>query len=829
MQTDDSSTRLSLRRPQDGAVLVVVLLAMIGLLGMGLAGLYLTSGSIQMSSNINMRNQALYVAEAGLQTAKAILNRTVPGSPNWQPNLAAMLTGSSPSGVAIPLPSGFVDRFPGDSDDPTGTGCLGTATNGTPTPGAYLRDEDPPPSGFGCQTDTSTTPQPVYINCNYPSTVAHNEAPPDPNTMSAAPTQYMGKYTLFIRQDLGECRQQFFNQDFDGIVVIRSEATASDNRTKVVLEATMSTNPNTQILSQGIATVCPAGAAGCDDNSSVQQGITVGSPTGSGGASGTGGTTGSPWTPCSSDHDCPAGSYCCDGACMDQQDFNTHCGECGATGSNGGPCGGGHCCNGVCCSSANTCCSTPNGLACMPTNSSSDPNNPAHCGLCGTNCQAPTTSCCLLGGTSLYTCTNPKTDNNNCGGCGNACSGSTPTCCNGSCCSGACCNGKCVDTTQDNKNCGQCGNVCSGGIQCCASQCCSGSDICCEGACQPNPSCRIATIGISGPWDGGILDFQKWLKQLSYKCTVPNLDVSKNTVTMDTLDGLNANVIILLDVIHNQADLTEKMYYIAKPINSYYYGAGDGANYANLILADPNNPGRAQMRVLSTTGANNEAQVLGTWVRQGGGLATTVGISCEDIERKFPNKVLQYATDPNTPANPSTSFTPTNSNIVYINATNSGVCVGRTVQSFSGTWAWSGYTEAGANPNGFKRYPSDSTLIPQALTQGVTQLEMQGMFIVWTALADSLTHPTFSAYASLNVNGVTNSDQIYDPSGKVIAAPYLIGIAGEFGSGRLNVWGDEWITYDAVWTDYDAKVYWKNVVQWLGQCSLPSADGGSSP
>ena len=80
MRNNKPPTRPSLRRKEAGAVLVVVLLAMIALLGMGITGLYLTSGSIQMSSNINMRNQALYVAEAGIQTAKSVLNRTLAGN-----------------------------------------------------------------------------------------------------------------------------------------------------------------------------------------------------------------------------------------------------------------------------------------------------------------------------------------------------------------------------------------------------------------------------------------------------------------------------------------------------------------------------------------------------------------------------------------------------------------------------------------------------------------------------------------------------------------------------------------------------------------------------
>jgi hypothetical protein len=355
MKTDDSSPRPSLRRPQDGAVLVVVLLAMIGLLGMGLAGLYLTSGSIQMNSNINMRNQALYVAEAGIQTAKGIINRTVLGSPDWNPDINGMLAGiHSPSGAVVATPSGYTDEIPGRAGtDPSDYGCSGKSSNGVSTRGAYLRDEDPPPSGFGCQTDPTAPLQPVYIGCYYPpkysgSTLAYNEAPADPNAMSPTPTQYMGQYTLFIRQDLGECRLGGDNLTRDGnnIVVIRSEGTASDNRTKVVLEVTMSTNPNVQILSQGLATVCPAGAAGCDDNASVQQGITVGPPGGGGAGGTTGGSGGTTGSACSKTSDCPTGYFCCDGACMSATDNSLHCGACEAK------CAGGHCCDNNCCASS---------------------------------------------------------------------------------------------------------------------------------------------------------------------------------------------------------------------------------------------------------------------------------------------------------------------------------------------------------------------------------------------------------------------------------------------------------------------------------------------
>ena len=88
------------RHPSDkGAVLVVVLVVMVALLGLGMTGLFLTSGSIQMSTNINQRNQALVVAEAGIERARQVLN-----SPVWVPPIQAIL---SPAGALRSLRAGL--------------------------------------------------------------------------------------------------------------------------------------------------------------------------------------------------------------------------------------------------------------------------------------------------------------------------------------------------------------------------------------------------------------------------------------------------------------------------------------------------------------------------------------------------------------------------------------------------------------------------------------------------------------------------------------------------------------------------------------------------
>ena len=507
MNTDDSSTQPSPRRPSTGAVLVVVLLAMIALLGMGLTGLYLTSGSIQMSANISMRNQALYVAEAGIQTAKNLLNQPVVSG--LAPNLSSLLQGSSPiTTTSVALPSGFADE-PFVSGDQA-NGCLG------PKRGAILRDEP----GRGCRTDTS-----AYAGCNYPTTTTHNETPPA--DMNSAPTQFMGQYTLFIRQDLAECRKgsPSFTQDNNGTVIIRSEGTASDNRTRVVIEATMTANPNIIPTPSSVASICTAGAAGCDDNSSVQQGITVagngnlpggggaggntgtgtGTGTGGGGGTGTGtgtgtggggGNTAGNSTGCGSGVTC-AGS-CCAGTCCN----NTCC---------AGTCTGTTCCvTGTTYCAANTCC--PSGQGCSSGHccaSGATWCGSACCtGTCtsGVCCATGTTYCngaCCASGTNCCNnaCCSGTCTSNTCCATGttycaaNTCCTSGQTCCNNACCSGTCTGTTCCATGTTYCSAGIC---CASGLTCVSGHCCAtGSNwcgaACCSGTCTSGTCCATGT------------------------------------------------------------------------------------------------------------------------------------------------------------------------------------------------------------------------------------------------------------------------------------------------------------------------------------------------
>ncbi len=226
-----------------GTILVVVMLIMVVLLGLGMSGLFLTKSNVQMLTNTNLRNQALYVAEAGLERARDILNGPV------TPDLTALLGGAGH--IANPE-----DEIPNALDPVYGL-----------------------PNGRGAVlTDTAGVP---LFRVNYPTSISHGEAVPgNPRVM---PNSLMGIYTVYIRNDTAECRMGNFTVDGiaaggNEVVVVRSEGTASDGRTTVVLEMTMGgavSNGITQGAGGIAAVLCNSGKNACDDNNSVQNNVVV--------------------------------------------------------------------------------------------------------------------------------------------------------------------------------------------------------------------------------------------------------------------------------------------------------------------------------------------------------------------------------------------------------------------------------------------------------------------------------------------------------------------------------------------------------------------------
>src|SRR5204862_6677494 len=84
------------------------------------------------------------------------------------------------------------------------------------------------PNGVGAILVDSTAP---LVNVAYPPTSFGR------NATGSASTQ-MGNYTVWIRNDLGDVRQGNYTTDTNGIVIIRSQCLAPDNRTNVTLEVT---------------------------------------------------------------------------------------------------------------------------------------------------------------------------------------------------------------------------------------------------------------------------------------------------------------------------------------------------------------------------------------------------------------------------------------------------------------------------------------------------------------------------------------------------------------------------------------------------------------
>lgn len=232
------ANRRAAARGERGAILLAVMMIMIILLGLGMSALFLTRSNVQMLTNTNLRNQALYVAEAGLERARDILNGPV------APDLTALLGGTGHV-------ANTSDEIPAALDPvsglPVGRGAILTDTGGVP-----------------------------LLRVNYPTSISHSEAVPgNPNGVAA---QLMGVYTVYVRNDTAECRMGSFTADANKVVVIRSEAFASDGRTSVVLEMTMgatATSGTTQGAGGISAVLCNAGKNACDDNNSVQNNVVV--------------------------------------------------------------------------------------------------------------------------------------------------------------------------------------------------------------------------------------------------------------------------------------------------------------------------------------------------------------------------------------------------------------------------------------------------------------------------------------------------------------------------------------------------------------------------
>jgi Tfp pilus assembly protein PilX len=232
------------RDVQSGAIMVIVMLSMIGLIGIGMAGVFLTGGNVQVAANTNLRNQALYVAEAGLERARDILNGA------GEVDYAAMLGGTGHNAHAA-------DEIPSTLN-----------AQGRPVGrGAIMRDA----AGV------------ALYQVTYPTSVSRAEPIPGDNP-NGAPNAFMGSYTVYVRNDTAECRLGRYLVDGSAaggnqMVVVRSEGTAFDNQTTVVLEVVMGPRGGGSTAGSGAGGVnqvlCNSGKNSCDDNNSVIANVVV--------------------------------------------------------------------------------------------------------------------------------------------------------------------------------------------------------------------------------------------------------------------------------------------------------------------------------------------------------------------------------------------------------------------------------------------------------------------------------------------------------------------------------------------------------------------------
>jgi hypothetical protein len=178
------------RAADRGAVLVVVLLVMMTLLSIGILSVRLTSGNVNIAASMNLRAQALYCAQAGIERARAYLNLAPADDVN---NFITRL---------LPSRGQALDDVPKGLDakgQPTGVGSV--LNDGVP-----LVDVSYPPISFG--RDGITT------------------------------AATMGNYTVWIRNDTADARRGNLVTDTNGAVVIRSRCVAPDGRTSATLELT---------------------------------------------------------------------------------------------------------------------------------------------------------------------------------------------------------------------------------------------------------------------------------------------------------------------------------------------------------------------------------------------------------------------------------------------------------------------------------------------------------------------------------------------------------------------------------------------------------------
>ena len=139
---------------------------------------------------------------------------------------------------------------------------------------------------------------------------------------------------------------------------------------------------------------------------------------------------------------------------------------------------------------------------------------------------------------------------------------------------------------------------------------------------------------------------------------------------------------------------------------------------------------------------------------------------------------------------------------------------------------------------GFANPPTDNAnvnilLAPYELSYGETQILKKGGSATTVPITQFVAHPITTGITAVGVdNGYQVSGPANPPAGSnftvyATGGGYRVGEAIQVGKGHVDVWGDEWITYNSEWTahpDYQVQLFWVNTIKWLtvlGTCQVP--------
>jgi len=267
-----------------------------------------------------------------------------------------------------------------------------------------------------------------------------------------------------------------------------------------------------------------------------------------------------------------------------------------------------------------------------------------------------------------------------------------------------------------------------------------------------------ATIGLTGPWGATYSNGSTGTVVSSGDAAFLNWLSTRGTgCVVQNLDISNNNYLTAARLAPYQIIIVLDLYHTQADKDAFFKAKLTNAGY-------PAYPGT--QRTLQA----NEVNAVRDWVNGGGGLMTTIGTTNTAAEMANANLLL----------NPfGIAHSVTDVNILSGNST---------VTAFATT-----------------------APIASRITAGVATLRVAGAVGIEGLAGGNLPNNsnTFSLYATSSYSSRAGS------------GTYDLGVAEIVnGSGRVNVWCDDSITYDNAWNNstYQTQTYWNNVLTWLGQC-----------